>query len=67
MNNQFKKELEELLNKFSMENGSKTPSTVLADYLVMCLHNFNETMKERSKWYAEDKVESFDDNEDLGE
>jgi len=33
----FKQELEHLINKHSMENRSNTPDFILADYLVRCL------------------------------
>jgi hypothetical protein len=33
----FRDELEELINRHSMENGSNTPDFVLAEYLVKCL------------------------------
>lgn len=37
----FRKELQELLNRHSMENGSDTPDFLLADYLIACLAAFN--------------------------
>ena len=40
---EFKKDLCNLINKHSLENGSETPDHILADYLVSCLKNFNET------------------------
>lgn len=49
---EFKKELERLINRFSMENGSNTPDFILADYLVGCLESYNETVKAREKWYG---------------
>jgi len=47
----FKKELEILINKFSMENESNTPDFMLAQYLYDCLQAFNHVMKSRDKWY----------------
>jgi hypothetical protein len=52
---QFKKELEHLINKHSMENGSDTPDYMLADYLMGCLDNFNSIVQSREKWYGRDK------------
>jgi hypothetical protein len=51
----FKEELEHLINKHSMENGSDTPDYILADYLMGCLDNFNLTVKSRETWYGRDK------------
>lgn len=34
---EFQKELEQLINRHSVENGSNTPDYVLAQYLVACL------------------------------
>lgn len=48
----FRKELETLINKCSMENGSNTPDFILADYLVSCLENFNAIMTARDKWHG---------------
>jgi len=48
----FLEELKELLNKHSMENGSKTPDFILADYLCECLQNFDKTSRARERWYG---------------
>jgi hypothetical protein len=48
----FKKELEELINRYSMENGSNTPDFLLADYLIAALDNYNEITTRRDKWYG---------------
>lgn len=47
----FKKELEILINKYSLENSSDTPDYILADYLSGCLDLFNSTLAERKRWY----------------
>ena len=47
----FRKDLESLLNRYSMENGSNTPDFVLAQYLQGCLMNFDRTITAREKWY----------------
>ena len=43
--NEFKKELAELINRYSLENGSNTPDYILAEYLVRCIDNFDQTIK----------------------
>ena len=48
----FRKELEELLNRHSMENGSNTPDFMLATYLNACLVAFDEIVKARDRWYG---------------
>jgi len=48
----FTKELEILINKKSLENGSDTPDFILAKYLSSCLINFNNILKEREEWYG---------------
>lgn len=45
--NEFRKELSKLINKYSKENGSNTPDYILARYLDDCLKNFDKTIKLR--------------------
>lgn len=45
----FRKELEELINRHSMESGSNTPDFILADYLMACLRAFDFGVKARQK------------------
>ena len=49
---EFQKGLENLINKFSMENESNTPDFLLAKYLRNCLANYNEITKAREAWYG---------------
>lgn len=49
---EFQKELEQLINRFSMENASNTPDYILAHYLMGCLTAFNTAMGDRSRWYT---------------
>lgn len=51
MNSIFEKELQELINKHSMENGSNTPDFMLARYLAMCLYNYEHLIRDRDRWY----------------
>ena len=52
---EFQTELEQLINRHSMENGSNTPDFILAQYLRCCLENFNHTIVAREKWYGRTK------------
>jgi hypothetical protein len=51
---EFRKDLEGLINRHSMENGSNTPDFMLSSYLVACLLAFDEITKARDKWYRGD-------------
>lgn len=48
----FQSELRDIINRYSMENGSDTPDYLLAAYLGRCLDNWNETVTERERWYG---------------
>ena len=48
----FKKELENVLNRYCMENGCDTPDFILAKYLQGCLMNFDATVNRRKEWYS---------------
>jgi len=48
----FRKELESLINRHSKENGSNTPDFILAEYLESCLAAFDTAVQNRSKWYG---------------
>lgn len=52
---EFRKELTSLLNRYSKENGSDTPDFILTNYLIECLRVFNYTQNEREKWYGREK------------
>lgn len=43
----FVEELSALINKHSKENGSDTADFVLAEYMNMCLENFNYCVRYR--------------------
>lgn len=51
----FRKELEELINKHSRENGSNTPDFILAEFLVDCLAAWDKGVSRRNQWYAPDE------------
>lgn len=48
---EFEKELEHLINKYSLENLSNTPDFILAAHLRNCLENFSRTARVREDWY----------------
>jgi hypothetical protein len=48
----FRDELERLINRHSLENGSGTPDFILAHYVVGCLTVFDATVKARDKWWS---------------
>ena len=49
---EFVKELEQLINKHSMENASSTPDFILAEFLKGCLASWNTAVVARSRWYG---------------
>jgi hypothetical protein len=52
MNPEFQTELQSLLNRHSLENGSDTPDFLLAQYLVGCLQAWNAAVCARERWYG---------------
>lgn len=52
----FLNELQKLINKYSLENGSNTPDFILAFYLRECLDSFNRAVKHRENWYGRDST-----------
>jgi hypothetical protein len=48
----FRKELESLINRHSMENGCNTPDFILARFLLDCLAAFESGVRSREKWYG---------------
>jgi len=51
MMDEFRKELESLINRCSMENGSNTPDFILAEYLTDCLAAFDHAIQCRHRWW----------------
>jgi len=49
--NDFKKDLQKLLNEYSIENGSNTPDFILTEYICNCIQNFNVMCNSREMWY----------------
>ena len=46
----FRKELEILINKESMEGYSNTPDFILAEFLKDCLESFDKAVRHRDQW-----------------
>ena len=55
-NDEFKKELELLINKYSIENESDTPDWIIAEYMMNSLQIFNNTINQREKWYDRSNI-----------
>ena len=54
MRQPFLKALEELINKYSKENESDTPDFILAEYMADCLRAYENTIKQRDRWFGVD-------------
>lgn len=48
----FEQELQELINRHSMENISDTPDFILARFLRLQLEVFDATVRRREHWYG---------------
>lgn len=48
----FQKELESLINRYSIENESDTPDFILAQYVRACLTAFATASNARQRWYG---------------
>lgn len=48
----FRSEIQIVINKFCMENGSDTPDFILANYLEGCLKVFDKAVRTRTDWYG---------------
>ena len=47
----FEKELEHLINKYSIEKDSNTPDFLIVSYLMGCLQNWNISTLNRERWF----------------
>ena len=52
ISDEFRDELEALINKHSMENGSDTPDHMLSGYLCYCLQGLDFFVRQREEWYG---------------
>ena len=57
MKEEFRKELEQLINRHSMENGSDTPDYILAEYMADCLAAFDRATQRRDQHMSADMPE----------
>ena len=48
----LRKEIEQAINKNSLENESNTPDFILAEFLTDCLRAFDRAVNRREKWYG---------------
>ena len=48
----FRKDLETLINRHSMENMSDTPDFILAEFLSECLDAFDKATRARTEWFS---------------
>lgn len=48
----LRKEIENVINCNSAENGSDTPDFILAEYLTDCLTAYDKAVVAREKWYG---------------
>lgn len=59
---EFKKELTDLINKFSLDDKCNTPDYILCDYIIGCIENFYTTVDKRDS-YSKMKETHFENNE----
>lgn len=59
----LKEELKSLINKYSQENKSNTPDSILSEYLVKCLEALNKAVNARTEWYGKSKLQLIYDSE----
>ena len=51
----FTEALEQLINKYSKENGSNTPDFILAEYLTAGLTAYDTATNERNNWSTDER------------
>lgn len=59
----FCNDLENLINRHSLENGSNTPDAILADYITDCLTVFDKAVNRREEWYGRKTVATKESNQ----
>lgn len=52
MGDEFRTELEQLINRYSKENESNTPDFILANFIINSLAAFDSAVREREIWYG---------------
>ena len=53
----LRKDIEQSINKHSIENESNTPDFILAEYLTDCLRAFDKATVRREEWYGRKESE----------
>lgn len=48
----FRQELDALINRYSLENGSNTPDFILGQFLAQVLEVFDTAVNLRESWYG---------------
>lgn len=48
----FERDIQDLINRHSKEDGSNTPDFILAEFLNGCLESFNLAVRLREGWYG---------------
>lgn len=56
--NDFKRDMTDLINRYSMEAGSNTPDFILAEHVVHSIREFNATTRLRDAWYGRTPLQS---------
>jgi hypothetical protein len=56
-NMSFENELINLINRYSIENGSDTPDFILARYIMNCLNAYEIAMDSRNSFFAQGSEE----------
>ena len=59
---EFKKELTDLINKFSLDSKCNTPDYILCDYIVNCIENYYNTIQKKDE-YSKIKETQLQDKE----
>lgn len=60
MNENFKKELTSLLNRYKWDSACETADYILADYVEICLENLCSTMGMTKAWCNNERLENIE-------
>lgn len=52
----FEEELQDLINRHSLEYESSMPDVILAEFLNNCLAVFNNAIQAADKWYGSERI-----------
>lgn len=48
----LKEDLQDVINRHSLENHSNTPDFILAEYLLNCLQAYRVAIRDRKDWHG---------------